>query len=465
MNEKLKSGINKAYWYEQRQTLGSNKMRIKHYLKYKDSGINWIGKIPEGWEVKRVKHICSRNAEYGLNEPSDNYVEEGARFLRTTDITENGNLIKNGVYLPENKTNREYLLNTSDVLVARSGSVGISLYFDKEKYGRCLFAGYLVRFVVNKSNSGRFLYYFTNSKSFYAQIELGTIQTTIGNFNGQKYANMRIAVSPLPDQTAIANFLDKKTARIDAMIEKDKRLIALLKEKRTALINNCVTKGLDPNVKLKDSGIEGIGEIPEGWEVHKLKYRTIINKKKLEDDINPNYVINYVDISNVDSSGNILDIEEQIFEDAPSRARRIPRSGDTIISTVRTYLKAIAYLENIPGNLIVSTGFAVLEPIKSINSKYLFYSTSSEVFIQNVIAYSKGVAYPAINPPELGQIPIIMPSLPEQTTIVNFLDKATAKIDKTIQKIEQKINLLEEYKKSLINHVVTGKVDVREAVV
>ena len=130
---------------------------------------------------------------------------------------------------------------------------------------------------------------------------------------------------------------------------------------------------LKPYPKYKDSDIQWIGEIPEGWEVHKLKYKTIINKKKLEDDIAPNYVINYLDISNVDSDGNILDIEEQIFEDAPSRARRIPRSGDTILSSVRTYLKAIAYLENIPGNLIVSTGFAVLEPIKSINSKYFFY--------------------------------------------------------------------------------------------
>ena len=218
---------------------------------------------------------------------------------------------------------------------------------------------------------------------------------------------------------------------------------------------------LKPYPKYKHSGIQWIEEIPEGWEVHKLKYKTIINKKKLEDDVNPNYVINYLDISNVDSDGNILDIEEQIFEDAPSRARRIPGSGDTILSTVRTYLKAIAYLENIPDNLIVSTGFAVLEPIKPINSKYFFYSTSSEVFIQNVIAYSKGVAYPAINPPELGQIPIIMPTLPEQITIVNFLDKATARIDKTIQKIEGKIEFLKEYKKSLIHHTVTGKIDVR----
>ena len=122
---------------------------LKPYPKYKESGIEWIGKVPEGWEVRRIKHLCSKSAEYGLNEPSDSYIDDGIRFLRITDITEGGNLIENGVYLAENKTNKGYLLNTDDVLVARSGSIGTSLYFNKEKYGKCLFAGYLVRFVVN----------------------------------------------------------------------------------------------------------------------------------------------------------------------------------------------------------------------------------------------------------------------------------------------------------------------------
>jgi Restriction endonuclease S subunits len=265
----------------------------------------------------------------------------------------------------------------------------------------------------------------------------------------------------LLDQTAIANFLDKKTAKIDTLIEKDKILIELLKEKRIALINHAVTKGLDPNVKMKDSGVDWIGEIPEGWEVDRLKYVSHINKEKLDDNTDPNFKLNYLDISNVDSEGDIFQIEEQYFEDAPSRARRIPKENDTIISTVRTYLKAIAYLEKTPRDLIVSTGFAVLEPFKKFIPKYLFYAVTSEKFIQRVIADSKGVAYPAINPPELGQIYVIVPSKSEQQKIVDYLDKATSKIDKTIKLIENKIKLLEEYKKSLIHHTVTGKMDVR----
>ncbi|MDX9799458.1 MAG: restriction endonuclease subunit S [Bacteroidales bacterium] len=149
------------------------------------------------------------------------------------------------------------------------------------------------------------------------------------------------------------------------------------------------------------------------------------------------------------------------FQDSPSRARRITKKGDTIISTVRTYLKTICYLEKFQDNLIVSTGFAVLNPNKSIESKYLYYSILSEYFVQSTISLSKGVAYPAINPSDLGGIYVLQPKIEEQQEIVNYLDKQTSKIDKAIQKIQQKINLLEEYKKSLIHHVVTGKADVR----
>ena len=446
--------------------MGGYNMKLKQYPKYKDSGVQWIGKIPEGWKVHRSKFLLS-SLESGSRETGGgSQLDEGVFSLGGEHINWDGTLnLENTKLISEEYYNsmNQGKLKINDILLVKDGAtIGKTAILTKKEFDKMAVNEHVFLMRSNKRINPKLLYYLICSDSGFKQIKLTEVGSAQGGINQDFIAKAYCSIpQDKQDQTTIANFLDKKTAKIDALIEKDKKLIVLLKEKRTALINHVVTIGLDPNVKLKDSGIDWIGEIPEGWEVHKLKYKTIINKKKLEDDINPNYVINYVDISNVDSSGNILDIEEQIFEDAPSRARRIPRYGDTILSTVRTYLKAIAYLENIPGNLIVSTGFAVLEPIKSINSKYLFYSTSSEVFIQNVIAYSKGVAYPAINPPELGQIPIIMPTLPEQTTIVNFLDNATAKIDKTIKLIEQKVNLLQEYKKSLIHQVVTGKMDVR----
>jgi len=263
-------------------------------------------------------------------------------------------------------------------------------------------------------------------------------------------------------QENIINFLDSKTSQLSKTIAADKKLIELLKEKRTALINHVVTKGLNPKAKMRDSGIKWIGKVLEEWEVKKLKYSCLINKKTLGEETSNQLQINYLDISNVNNMGSIVSTDELYFEDAPSRARRVPEQKDTIISTVRTYLKAIAYLDKVPLNLIVSTGFAVLHPNNKTMPKYLFYMTSSENFIQKVIADSTGVAYPAINPSDLGQIKIFLPPYSEQIQISEYLDKATSKIDQTIQNIEKKIELLEEYKKSLIHHVVTGKVDVRD---
>ena len=441
-------------------------MKLKSYPKYKDSSIQWIGKIPEGWEVRKIKQICSKSAEYGLNEPSDNYVEEGVRFLRITDITENERLIKNGVYLPENKTNKEYLLDTGDVLVARSGSIGTSLYFDKRKYGECLFAGYLVRFVVNKSNSGRFLYYFTNSGSFYAQIELATIQTTIGNFNGQKYANMRITIPSLPEQTAIANFLDKRTTEIDALIEKDKKLIALLKEKRIALINHAVTKGLNSNAKLKDSGIEWIGEIPEGWEVKKLKF---VSEKITTGKTPPSENYGYYDNGEINwfTPGDMGD--EFILKKSTRKITSLAllenkttkyQPKTVLLVGIGATLGKVGMITDIgtSNQQINAIQFDELE----INPKYGLYYLYG--YKNAIISLSNTSTIGIFNQTQTANFFIIISPKEEQQKIVDHLDKATAKIDKIIKHIENKIKLLEEYKKSLIHHAVTGKIDVKEAV-
>ncbi len=443
---------------------GNNNMKLKPYPKYKDLGIKWIGTIPEGWEVSRVKHICSKSAEYGLNVPSDNYVDEGVRFLRTTDITENEGLIENGVYLPENKTNKECLLDTGDVLVARSGSIGTSLYFDKRKYGKCSFAGYLVRFVVNNLNNGRFLYYFTKSKSFYAQIESQSIQTTIENFNGQKYANMQISVPPLSDQTAITNFLDKKTDKIDALIEKDKKLIALLKEKRTALINHVVTKGLNSETKYKDSGVQWIGEVPEGWKVGKLKNSCDIkaqygagcepedNEKRLD--------YRYIRITDIDKLGRLRK-DSFAYLSKENAAGYILKEGDVLFArSGATVGKSYYYL--IEDGSCAYAGYLIrYKTNKLLHSKFLFYYTLSDSYsgwIKRTLVQS---TIENVSAEKYNEMFLPIPSKQEQIAISEYLDKTTSKIDQTIKKIEEKIELLEEYKKSLIHYVVTGKVDVR----
>lgn len=205
----------------------------------------------------------------------------------------------------------------------------------------------------------------------------------------------------------------------------------------------------------RDSGVVWLREIPAGWDMKPLKHASRMNPEVLREDTDPNYVINYVDISNVSSQGEILGSQELRFEASPSRARRRVQQGDTILSTVRTYLKAIAFIDRPPENLVVSTGFAVLRPSQALDARYLWWFLQSEEFVSAVIANSEGVGYPAINPARLGSLTVAVPPIPDQRAIASFLDRETARTDALVAKKERLIGLLQEKRTALISHAVT----------
>ena len=267
------------------------------------------------------------------------------------------------------------------------------------------------------------------------------------------------------EQTAIANFLDYKTAKIDRFIRKKKQLIKLLNEQKAGIINHAVTRGLDPDAKLKDSGIEWLGDIPEHWGVKPLRNLVSLNDETLSEKTSPDYEIRYIDIGNVNSDGVVAEIVNYKFKDAPSRAKRIVKNGDVIISTVRTYLKAITQIKNDTDNLIVSTGFAVLRPRKLIISDFLNFAVRSNYFIETICSNSYGVSYPAINASQIMHFKIALPTENEQTEIVAYIEKETSQLNQLIQTIEKEIALTQEYRTALIAEAVTGKIDVRAFVI
>jgi type I restriction enzyme S subunit len=192
----------------------------------------------------------------------------------------------------------------------------------------------------------------------------------------------------------------------------------------------------------------------------RLKYTSTINDEALGEDTDPDFELQYIDIGNVDSSGNIHKIKTYRFENAPSRARRIVRDGDVIISTVRTYLQAIAPIQAPSDNLIVSTGFAVIRPcINKIDPKFCKYALREPIFLSEVEKRSVGVSYPAINANDLGGIPIHLPSLLQQHEIADFLDLETARIDALIEAKENLLVLLAEKRISLITRAITRGID------
>ncbi len=433
---------------------------LKPYSKYKPSGIAWLGDIPEHWEKWKISRGAKKIGS-GTTPSSGNkdFYENGSiNWLNTGDF--NDGLL----YKCKKKVTQKAIQENSALKIFPNGTLSIAMYgatigkvciiqFDATTNQACC--------NIEEGNifSNKFLmYWFIGHKPHIVNLSYGGGQP---NISQDVIKSLFVPCPVKSEQIQIANFLDYKTAKIDRFIRKKKQLIKLLNEQKAAIINDAVTKGLDPSVKRKPSGIEWLGDIPAHWEVRKLKYVVSLNDETLNEKTNQDYELRYIDIGNVDESGKVAEIVNYKFKDAPSRAKRIVKEGDVIISTVRTYLKAITQISNDCENLIVSTGFAVLRPKSKINSHFLNFVVRSNYFIQKVCAESFGVSYPAINASELVEFNIAFPNPPEQVAIVSHIEKETAIINKTIATIEKEIALVQEYRTALIAEAVTGKIDVR----
>ena len=208
--------------------------------------------------------------------------------------------------------------------------------------------------------------------------------------------------------------------------------------------------------KMKPSGVEWIGDIPQEWDIYKLKYLVTYNDEVLDEKTDSDFEFDYIDISSVEYQKGIVSLQRMRFSDAPSRARRIVREKDIIISTVRTYLKAVASIGFLTFPQIASTGFIVLRARNNkALSKFLHYAVLANSFISMVEAHSVGVSYPAINASDVVKIPISIPTLYEQKVIAEFLDRKCAEIDSVISKTKATIEQYKALKQSVITQAVT----------
>lgn len=276
------------------------------------------------------------------------------------------------------------------------------------------------------------------------------------------FYNVTALLPPPEEQVQIVAYLRAQDVHIARFIKTKRDLIKLVTEQKLRIIDHAVTRGLDSSVALKASGTEWLGEVPEHWEVKPLKRWVRLNARTLGQKTSPDFEFRYVDIGSVQTGRLVKEPERIRFEAAPSRARRVLRSGDTIISTVRTYLKAIWYVSEDADDLIASTGFAVLTPGSGVEPEYLGYVIQSSPFVNRVTANSIGIAYPAIAETVLGRFPVALPpTVDEQQAIVAHIKTESAPLDDAITRTEDEIKLIREYRDRLIADVVTGQVDVR----
>lgn len=416
----------------------------------KDSGIEWCGKIPISWNVMPNKYVMHKKKEIC---PKYN----GEDIL---SLTMDGVIVRDldaGGKMPASFDGYQRV-HPHNLLMC---------LFDYDVTPRCigliqnegLTSPAYSQFVMKNGNDARYYYYYylmiDNTKEL-----LHLAKNLRHSFTEDQLGIINTPVPPVEIQKKIAKYLDQKCEDIDAVYVEIEKQIETLEEYKKSIITEAVTKGLDPDVEMKDSGISIIGHIPRHYKLIPLKYMVDYNSETLPDGTENDYEFDYIDIGSVTYGRGIEQLQRMKFKDAPSRARRVVKKDDVILSTVRTYLKATAAIPSNNYPVIVSTGFITLTAKKELFPNYLKYAIQYDGFISDVESRSVGISYPAINSTEAVRIKIIVPPINEQKEISLFLDKKCTDIDEAINDKKQQLETLEQYKKSLIYEYVTGKKEV-----
>jgi type I restriction enzyme, S subunit len=427
----------------------------KPYPAYKDSGVEWLGEIPAHWEVKKIKRLCliKRGASPRPIDDPIYFDDEGEySWVRISDVTASTRyLLTTTQRLSELGQSRSICLEPGDIFLSIAATVGKPII---TKIKCCIHDGFV--YFVGLKEYREYLYYIFLGGELYKG--LGKIGTQL-NLNTDTIGDIRIPVPPQEEQRAIVNFLDYETTKIDALIAKKERLIELLTEKRTALISYAVTKGLDPAVPMKDSGVEWIGEIPAHWVVKRNK--AIFREHDLRSVSGAEELLTVSHITGVTrrSEKTVNMIEAESHE-----GYKLCESGDLIINTMWAWMGALGVARETG---MISPSYNVYRPIDShLCPRYFDYVCRIPVHISELTRYSKGIWKSRLRlyPDEFLLICTALPNPAEQRDIADFLDCETARIDALIDKIQQHIEKFKEYRTAIISATVTGKIDVREEI-
>ena len=427
---------------------------MKPYSAYKDTGVNWIGKLPSHWNSVRIKY--SDNVIMGQSPSSDDYNLEqiGLPFLQgNADFTELHPLPR--VWCSTaNKIAQE-----GDVLLSVRAPIGaVNISDQSYGIGRGLCA---IRAI--KTNP-KLLFYFLHA--MHEELNSNGTGSTYTAISADDVRNTFIPNIPYSEQQAIADFLDRKTAQIDTLIEKKQRQIDLLQEQRTALINYAVTKGLDPYVTVKDAGADGIDKIPSHWNIkqlrHIIKEGTSITYGIVQ--AGPDYEGGIPYIRTQDMAGSELP-RQGYLRTSPEIDKSYERSkvysGDIVIAIRATVGKALIVPDYLNGANLTQ-GTAKVSVSSAAYNRFVYYAINSDNCQNQISSISKGVTFREITLYMLRRVAIPFPPLAEQVQIADYIDKKAYEIDVAIDRVRKEIELMQEYRTALISEAVTGKIDVRE---
>jgi type I restriction enzyme S subunit len=439
---------------------------MKKYSSYKPSGIDWIGEIPESWDKKRLKNLTK--SINGFSFKSDDFDREYdipvIRIGDVSDVIDFDSCVKVKSHFLEDK--KDFLIEKDDILIGMTGgTIGKS---GRYNYNFPSLLNQRVGLLRNNNLLlNGLLYHYVKSDIFIRYIFYYCYGGGQDNISMNDILNMVIPYPPLQEQEQIVNYLNEKTTIIDKLISTKQRKVEFLKEQRTTLINQVITKGLNPNVKMKDSGLEWIGGIPESWEISKFKYvseiygrigyrgytiQDIVSEDKGVITISPSNIKN--DLFTIEGDNTYISYEK--YYQSPEI---MIKSEDIIlVKTGSTIGKTSIIPKNTP-EMTINPQLVVVKNIK-IHNKFLYYQTTCDFIKKSFYVEQTGSSTPTISQEKINNFPILKPTFQEQEQIVQYLDKHTKEIDDLVSMEQNKIELLKEYRQSLISEVITGKIKV-----
>ncbi|NQX01263.1 restriction endonuclease subunit S [bacterium] len=444
------------------------------YPKYKVSGVEWLGEVPEGWEVTKLKFTAAITPS---NIDKKSYDDElPISLCNYTDVYYNETITTEIEFMAATATRdqiRKFSLKKHDVIITKDSEDPNDIAVPSlvaETMDSVVCAYHLTLLRPTKCTDGRFLKRYFDSKTTRAYFSTRANGLTRYGLGSYPLSNADIALPPLPEQHQIAAFLDRECGKLDALQAKQERLIELLKEKRQALISHAVTRGLDPAAKLKPSGIEWLGEVPKHWEVTRLKFQV----SRFEQGWSPqcegrNKEDGEIGVLKVGCvNGGTFRVEEHkaLPPELEPRLQYTLKRGDLLISRANTreLVGSAAVVDRDHDDILLCDKLYRLRFHRGVSEIYLSHFLGTSEVRQQIELDASGASASMVNIGQdcIKELNLALPPLAEQRAIVAHLDEKCRKIDQLKAKAERGIELLKERRSALISAAVTGKIDVRE---
>ncbi|QTA91838.1 restriction endonuclease subunit S [Desulfonema magnum] len=426
-------------------------IRLKPYKKYKDSGVEWLGKIPTYWQPTKIKHLFKERSQKG-------YPQEPLLAATQTKGVVPKEMYENRTVVAVNDLQNLKLVEKGDFVISlRSFQGGIEI----AHYRGIISPAYTIM-IPKKMVDGQYFKFLFKSKGLIENLNIYVTGIRQGqNIDYSKFRNSIMPLPPVSEQKVIADFLNRKTEQANTFIEKQTRVIELLEEQKKAIINKAVTKGLNPDAPMKDSGVEWLGEIPAHWEVRKLKFigKIVLGKMLCSNDLGGYHYKHYLKSKNIGWINVIAtNIDKMWFSNHELKLYKVEK-GDLLLSEGGEVGKTCIWENEIEECYIQNSVHKVTIDKNNYNKFYLYYFYSiGHTGVFKAIVNQVSIAH--LTREKLKEIECIVPTKEEQQQIVTHIETQAAKIDQAIDKAEKEITLVKEYLQSLIYHVVTGRVKI-----